>query len=124
MSRIDPLRLSRVLSSLARPKGERVSGHGAVTQGTAQKGELRNITQLRSSIGQRLRKIRDHDDFNSLAPVITVQEILCWEFGASVLEHTEFERVMQAVVSEMLSDEHTESIFRKIISNLCAEESG
>lgn len=121
MSRIDPLSMSRVLSSLARRKGERVLGHGAVTRGTVEKGDIRNITQLRERIANRLQKIRDHDDFHSLAPVITVQEILCWEFGVSVLEHAEFEGVMQTVVREMLSDEHAELIFRRIISNLCAE---
>ncbi len=91
MSKIDSTRLSQVLAALAKPK-ERVTSSAANNTSAAKvkKGE-KDLEVLRVNLQSRLRDLKKStEDFQEAAPVITVQEILRWEFGENILEHPEF----------------------------------
>lgn len=124
MPQIDPARLSRVLASLSKPK-ERVNSSSAretkeAISDKAQKGQ-RSLTVLRARLQDRLTKLkRDPGTFHETAPIVTVQEILRWEFGESVLEHAEFERVAKKVAEAMLQDNQLQDAVFRIIDELIA----
>lgn len=124
MPLIDPARLSRTLASLSKPK-ERA--HASSAQGTqkatsnkTQKGQ-RSPAVLRARLQDRLAKLKQGPgNFHETAPIITVQEILRWEFGESILEHAEFERVAKKVAETMLEDKQLQGAVFRIIDELIA----
>lgn len=126
MPQIDPARLSRVLASLSKPK-ERVDSSAA--QGTrsptserAQKGQ-RSPAILRARLRDRLAKLKQGPgSFHEIAPLVTVQEILRWEFGESILEHAEFERVTKKVAETMLEDKQLQAAIFRIVDELVSPE--
>lgn len=120
MSRIDAFRLAQVLSSLSKPKGDLVAKQKTTANKMA--GKTKDISQLRDSISQRLRPMRGRQDFADLAPNVAVQEILCWEFGTQIIEHGEFERVVNDVVKDMFADDEARDIIRKIVVNLSGSD--
>ena len=124
MPQIDPARLSRVLASLSKPK-ERINTSS--TQDTkqaaserTQKGQ-RSPAILRARLQDRLSKLKQGPgNFHETAPIITIQEILRWEFGESILEHAEFERVAKKVAETMLEDKQLQSAIFRIIEEMVA----
>ena len=126
MPQIDPARLSRVLASLSKPK-ERVHANSAqdtkeATSDKTQKGQ-RSPAVLRARLQDRLAKLKlDSGTFHEAAPIVTVQEILRWEFGENILEHVEFERVAKKVADTMLEDKQLQAAIYRIIEELIAAE--
>lgn len=122
MPQIDPARLSRVLASLSKPK-ERVHSSSAqhtkeATSDRTHKGQ-RSPAVLRARLQDRLSKLKQGPgDFSETAPIITIQEILRWEFGESILEHAEFERVAKKVAETMLEDKQLQSAIFRIIDEM------
>lgn len=122
MPQIDPARLSRVLASLSKPK-ERVNSSSAqgskgTTSDKAQKGQ-RSPVVLRTRLQDRLVKLKQGSgSFHETAPIVTIQEILRWEFGESILEHAEFERVAKKVAESMLEDKQLQSAIFRIIDEM------
>jgi hypothetical protein len=122
MPQIDPARLSRVIASLSKPK-ERVNSSSAqgskeTTSDKAQKGQ-RSPVVLRTRLQDRLVKLKQGSaSFHETAPIVTIQEILRWEFGESILEHAEFERVAKKVAETMLEDKQLQSAIFRIIDEM------
>lgn len=122
MSRIDPTRLSAVLAALAKPK-ERVSSTGApkTSLDKAAKGG-KDLDVLRLRLQERLKTLDPlADTFHRAAPVVTVQEILCWEFGDTILQHPEFTRISTEVASVMLEDSGLNKAIFGIVEKMLGE---
>jgi len=125
MSRIDPARLSRILASLAKPKGQvSESSQSSAELPTAAARQSRKSTSvLRANLRQRLLKLRSsHEDFQVAAPIVAVQEILRWEFGGEIVEHAEFDRVIDAITQTMLADDKTKATLSRLIETLSADQ--
>lgn len=124
MSKIDSTRLSQVLAALAKPK-ERVTSSATNNASAAKvkKGE-KDLEVLRVHLQGRLRDLKKNtEDFHEAAPVITVQEILRWEFGESILEHPEFGNISRKVAETMLEDQALEKAIYGIVDQMVSPES-
>ena len=124
MSKIDSTRLSQVLAALAKPK-ERVTSSttGNASAAKVKKGE-KDLEVLRIHLQSRLRDLKQNtEDFHEAAPVITVQEILRWEFGESILEHPEFGNISRKVAETMLEDQALEKAIYGIVDRMVSPES-
>lgn len=124
MSKIDSNRLSQVLGALAKPK-ERVTPSAAnnVSAAKVKKGE-KDLEVLRVHLQSRLRDLKKHTgNFHEAAPVITVQEILRWEFGESILEHPEFGNISKKVAETMMEDQALEKAIYGIVDRMVSPES-
>lgn len=121
--RIDPARLSRLLLSLTQ-RPERAGGQSPATgKTTAAKAApiktRRDPAQLRMRLRQRLGELkRQPAQFVESAPVITIQEILCWEFGQEILEHPDFPRIAHAVTNSLLDDQRLALSMQQLIAEL------
>ncbi|KWU52844.1 hypothetical protein [Pseudomonas palleroniana] len=116
MSKIDPTHLSRVLAALAKPK-ERVTS-SASNQASPGKSQTagKTLGVLRTRLQCRLKALKpDEEGFRDAAPVVTIQEILCWEFGEGILEHSDFKQIAQKVAETMMSEPKLEKTIRAII---------
>ncbi|WP_431495053.1 hypothetical protein [Pseudomonas brassicacearum] len=124
MSKIDSTRLSQVLAALAKPK-ERVTSSAANNTSAAKvkKGE-KDLEVLRVNLQSRLRDLKKNkEDFHEAAPVITVQEILRWEFGENILEHPEFGNISKKVAETMLENQELEKAIYGIVDRMVSPES-
>ncbi|WGT26674.1 hypothetical protein [Pseudomonas marginalis] len=116
MSKIDPTRLSRVLAALARPKEPVTSS--AFTQAAPGKSQNagKSLETLKTRLHGRIKALQpDAEGFRDAAPVVTIQEILCWEFGDGILEHSDFKQIAQQVTQTMMSEPKLEKTIRTII---------
>lgn len=124
MSRIDPARFSRILASLASPKGKASASIQVESSEQLSKKARKDISVLRTSLKKRLSKLRiSSDDFDSAAPVVLVQEILYWEFGSEIVEHAAFEKATRAISDALLSSPQTQTSLVRLLSTL-TEDSG
>lgn len=124
MSKIDSSRLSQVLAALAKPK-ERVTSSTTSNANVAKvkKGE-KDLEVLRVHLQSRLRDLKKNtEDFREASPVITVQEILRWEFGESILEHPEFGNISKKVAETMLENQELEKAIYGIVDRMLSPES-
>ncbi len=122
MSKIDPTRLSIVLAALAKPK-ERVSSTGApkTSMDKVAKGG-KDLDVLRLRLKERLQALDPlADTFHQAAPVVTVQEILRWEFGETILQHPEFTRISTEVAFVMLEDSGLNKAILGIVEKMLGE---
>ena len=116
MSKIDPTRLSRVLAALARPKEPVTSS--PFTQASPGKSQHagKSLETLKTRLQGRIKALQqDAQGFRDAAPVVTIQEILCWEFGDGIVEHSDFKQIAQKVADTMMSEPNLEKTIRTII---------
>lgn len=120
MTQIDPARLARVLASIRELQGPAKAAKPVVEPSApGQRRSARDPAVLRARLRERLLKIdRSSPEFASASPVITVQEVLRWEFGDTVLEHPQFDQVVRRVAQSLLSDTQTEASIRRVVDNL------
>ena len=119
MSKIDSTRLSQVLAALAKPK-ERVTSSTASSQGAvkAKKG-TKDLEVLRTHLQSRLQDLKQStEDFHEAAPLITIQEILRWEFGENIVEHPDFGLVSKKVAQTMLENQQLEKAIYGIVDRM------
>lgn len=130
MSGIDPTRLSRLLATLGKPAAQgsgsnQVKATGAPAATPLAKSTARDPEQLRARLRKRLADLwQGSEDFHALAPTITIQEILRWEFGENVVNHGEFGRVVDKVVAALLDNEETGAALHRVIETLLGSERG
>ena len=124
MSKIDSTRLSQVLAALAKPKERVALGAADVTAAAKTKNGTKDLQTLRSNLQNRLQTLKkNNEDFKAAAPVITVQEILRWEFGERILEHPEFASISKTVSETMLENQELEKAIYAIVDQLTSSES-
>ncbi|MDU9030475.1 hypothetical protein [Pseudomonas mediterranea] len=119
MSRIDQTRLSQVLAALAKPK-DRVTSSTANSTTAVKTGKgAKDLEALRIRLQNRLQDLkRNTKDFHEAATVITVQEILRWEFGENILEHPEFGNISKKVAETMLENQELERTLHGIVDRM------
>ena len=72
---------------------------------------------------RRLNSLNQHaEGFRDAAPVVTVQEILCWEFGDGILEHGEFKHIAQKVTETMMGDPKVEKAIHAIVGQALSKK--
>lgn len=119
MSKIDSVRLSNVLAALAKPKEQVRSSSATSTTPSKTAKQGRDVNVLRTRLQHRLRSLKsDVEEFQQAASVITVQEVLRWEFGDRILEHADFDFVVKRVTADMLGNEKLRSSISKVITTL------
>ncbi len=127
MSRIDPARLTRILSALRQPEAPVSSSRASsATQATSKKATkgARDPAVLRARLRERLLGLKQRGaGFAEAAPIITVQEILRWEFGDGILDHADFNEVTKKVATTMLADSQLQGAIDRIISDLVSADS-
>ncbi|WLH54018.1 hypothetical protein [Pseudomonas tolaasii] len=105
-------------------------GEGIQTSSTnslASPGKSQNASKslevLRTRLSNRLNGLaREAEGFREAAPVVTIQEILCWEFGDGILEHREFKQIAQQVAQTMMSDPTLKKTIRGIVNQIVSEQ--
>ncbi len=122
MPGIDATRLSRLLATLGKPAHTTTSVQApttAVNPGARKKTAARDPAVLRARLRNRLVALKQApEDFDRAAPIITVQEILRWEFGESIVAHAEFEQIAGKVAEALLADEKIEGAIQRVIKTL------
>lgn len=121
--RIDPSRLSRLLLALQKPEAARSNESDRAKQTTTQtRGShttTRDIKVLRKEIQSRLKALdKMSEDYDSAAASITIQEILRWEFGSDILDHSEFNRISSSIAQTLLADEKMAVSLQKLARDL------
>ncbi|WP_438867420.1 hypothetical protein [Pseudomonas sp. L1(2025)] len=123
MSKIDPTRLSYVLAALAKPKERVTSSASNPASPSKNQKSGKNMETLRTRLHSRLNSLNQHaEGFRDAAPVVTVQEILCWEFGDGILEHGEFKHIAQKVTETMMGDPKVEKAMHAIVDQALSEK--
>lgn len=123
MTQIDAARLSRVLASLTKPK-ERTdttskAGEATTEVARGKTSTLRDSAILKSRLSERLKALKKSStDFAEAAPVVTVQEVLRWEFGEEIFQHPDFERIAGQVASVLMSDDSLKGAVESVIGRL------
>lgn len=123
MTQIDAARLSRVLASLTKPKERTDStskaGEAATGVARGKTSALRDSAILKSRLSERLKALKKSStDFAEAAPIVTVQEILRWEFGEEIFQHPDFERIAGQVASVLMSDESLRGAVERVTGRL------
>jgi len=128
MSGIDRTSLSRLLATLGKPPAQgssstQVASTGRQHHPAPAKPGARNPLVLRARLRSRLTILRESaGDFLEAAPLVTVQEILRWEFGENVVAHTQFEQVAGKVAQALLADEKMKAAVYRVIETLLASD--
>jgi|GEM_PF-5610420 len=69
---------------------------------TIQKTNTRSKEHLKKCIKHRLSKLKKSDtDFQAKATVVTIQEILLWEFGEDIINHPDFNLLSLSVTNQV-----------------------
>jgi len=124
MTRIDSARLARVLASLTQPKArtnlaKNTSVGGVSIQAAVQRAPARrDPTVLKTRLTQRLKTLKKSNNFAEAAPIVTVQEILRWEFGEETFQHPDFERIAGQVAFVLMHDESLKSAVENVIRTM------
>ena len=120
MTRIDSARLAHVLASLTQPKGltDAATNKDVATRVVERAPARRDPAALKAQLRERLKVLKKSNDFAKNAAIVTVQEILRWEFGDAALQHPDFERIAGQVASTLITDltlkKAVESVIRKL----------
>lgn len=120
MTRIDQNRISEIVRTLSsgRIDTPRKSANEAPT-----KSEVNPVRaskeDLRERLKSRLFKLREiEQDYEALAPELTVKEILLWEFGSLALAHAEFGFIAKSVTEAMMQNENVKQQLTKLIEEI------
>lgn len=122
MTQIDVARLSRTLVSLAQSSPAKPKAQATAQAGTASTRGIASIRHdpaiLKSRLGERLRTLKKHNNFATAAPIITIQEVLRWEFGETIFQHPDFERIAGQVASALMTDKALKDAMESVIRKL------
>lgn len=130
MNSIDPIRLTRIISSIspqeqestrARPKNseQRVLDAGAAA-------EAKDIKALQTQLRHRLARLRSQrgDEFEAAAPQVLVQEIILWEFGEDFINHPEYRQISEFVASSIGANEALTRSLKLFLSSILTGNAG
>ena len=118
MTQIDPARISRIFRTLSASAGSQSNYDGSSKSEIGPKGkDLRSPALLQASIKTRLVGL-NQEELRTAGPVITIQEVLRWEFGDEVLNNADFSAVTEKVVSAMLADEQLAPALQRLVFSL------
>lgn len=125
MTRIDPNRIADVfrLLSLDKPataaKARRAESQPERKTNAVEAVPARDPETLRERLRARLSRLkREAPDFETLAPEVTVREILIWEFGEEILNHPDFQQVASSVAETMQASNKVQHQLARLISQI------
>lgn len=122
MTQIDPTRLTRLLNSLTKPKSAattRASSSTSTQKRAKSSKSERNSAELKARLNERLTLLKaSDDDFNTHAPRVAIQEILCWEFGDNIVQTKQFEAVVAQIVESLMQDEALGGAIHRLIEGI------
>ncbi|MDZ4298069.1 MAG: hypothetical protein U0998_11630 [Moraxellaceae bacterium] len=122
MTQIDPTRLTRLLNSLTKPKSAattRTSSSTSTQKRAKSSKSERNSAELKARLNERLTLLKaSDDDFNTHAPRVAIQEILCWEFGDDIVQTKQFEAVVAQIVESLMQDEALGGAIHRLIEGI------
>ncbi|MBA4152010.1 MAG: hypothetical protein C0509_05560 [Acinetobacter sp.] len=118
MTQIDPIRLTRLLNSLSKPKSaetSRTESNSEQKKTRASKSDHKTAT-LKARLHERLSSLKaNDDDFNTHAPRVTIQEILCWEFGDDIVQNKQFEAVVAQIAESLMKDKALNGAVQRLV---------
>ncbi len=81
--------------------------------------QRRDPQELKSRLREKLQRLsQESSDFTRIAPRVTVNEILLWEFGDDVLNHPEFKRIVQSLVDTIEARDDLSNHMTKLVDSL------
>ena len=123
MSQIDPASISRILRTLSAPGSSVESKAHTGVAAFKEKGAPARSSPavLKSRIQNRLASL-DEEERRHVGPLITVQEVLRWEFGDEVLDSTGFASVTEKVAGAMLEDAQLAAAMQRLVDQLSSKK--
>ena len=103
MSRINTTRIGGIIKYIAQNPATKsqATPHAAPTTNTTKKE--RSLEVLRTRPRHRIAALdQTQERFIETAATIVTQEILIWEFGSNILEHSEFNQITQEICQTMM----------------------
>lgn len=124
MTNIDPTRLTaifRALSATETNKSQSTESNPEKKKASATKSisieekPKRDKENLKKALSIRLKKLKKEDaEFHKKAPLVTIKEILLWEFGEELINHPDFNYISQIIVEQV----HTNEALQDYLENL------
>lgn len=123
MSRIEASRLAQIMASLASTARKPEARPGGSSH-RASSTSARDVATLKSNLRSRLGKLRksSSEDFEAAAPVVLIQEILLWEFGSQIAEHSSFIKASQAISEALQASPDSDQSLKRLIHSLSSEQ--
>lgn len=123
MSRIEASRLAQIMASLASTARKPEARPGGSSHRTSS-NSARDVATLKSNLRSRLGKLRKSSskDFDTAAPAVLIQEILLWEFGSQIAEHSSFIKASQAISEALQTSPDSEQSLKRLIHSLSSEQ--
>ena len=123
MSRIDPTRLTeifRTLSSPASAQSHKTKKQESDKDATkAKPAGVRDLAVLKARMQQRLKKLKaESKNFENEATIVAVQEILLWEFGPDILNHSSFKHITLKICGAIGSSTHLNEKLEQMLKQL------
>ena len=127
MSNIDPTRLSaifRTLSSkdvLKTTEGKHSDDKAEISTQSVllQKALVKDKTQLKNSIRQRIAALKKAgESLENKAPLITIQEILLWEFGDDIMNHPDFNYLSNSIAAQVKNNGELMAYLQKFVEDI------
>ncbi len=106
MPEISPIRLAEIfrsLSSTTKRTEKKKSRKSHEPEPNRSPEPVRDKTVLKEKLIKRLEKLdRDKSDYIEDASLITIQEIIIWEFGNEILNHPEFKIISSTIANNIV----------------------
>jgi hypothetical protein len=127
MSDIDPTRLSAIFRTLSSKDlmktnegGNRANKSEIPNRSvTVQKTTVKDKDDLKKSIKQRILKLKTSDEnFSAKIPIITIQEILLWEFGEDIINHPDFNHLSLSITERVTKNGELMAYLQQLIAEI------
>lgn len=125
MTSIDPTRLTEIFKTLAASRSQRVSrklsaeSNDTPIKETSSHGGQRDKNKLREQLKSRLTKLKQEStSFEDEAPLVTINEVLLWEFGDNILDHPDFKYIAETVCDTIDTNPSLNNSMKSLIREL------
>lgn len=127
MSDIDPTRLSAIFRTLSSKDSTKMrDGKNNVNKSeiparsvTIKKTNIRGKDDLKKKIKQRMLRLKKSDvDIETKMPIITIQEILLWEFGEDIINHPDFNHLSLSIAERVTKNGELMTYFQKFMTEI------
>ncbi len=123
--RIESIRLAHILKSLSTRKNS-TTEERAASQQVIHKNDATNVRDpdvLKMRMANKLRTLkRGSAHFIEEAPLVTIQEIMTWEFGDQFLNHPDFKHITQSIVTAIGCSPKLSRHLNSLIKNLTQDD--
>ncbi len=121
MSRINSARLTEIFKSISQVNSTTKlskTSHSPVSVKTKSLSK-RDENELKVKLKKRLLELQKQpEEFIQFAELITIQEIICWEFGEQVLNHHEFKKISMKVTQRIKDSQELSNYMSSMIDKI------